>query len=81
MVSITLSVPEDVREKMKEFDEMNWSGFIRKCIVQKTEELSLKDTLLQKVSEERGMHKWSLELQKKSREGRLSTLKKRGLLS
>ena len=32
MVSITLSVPEDVRHKMDMFPEINWSGFVRKSI-------------------------------------------------
>ena len=43
MASITLSVPKDVKEKMKKFEEVNWSAFIRKSITEKTEELSWKE--------------------------------------
>ena len=39
MVSITLSVPEEVKKSMETFSEINWSGFVRKSIIEKTEEL------------------------------------------
>ena len=44
MVSITLSVPEEIRHKMQGFSEVNWSGLIRKVIIEKT-----KDALSAKI--------------------------------
>ncbi|HLD88877.1 MAG TPA: hypothetical protein VI894_01590 [Candidatus Nanoarchaeia archaeon] len=79
MVSITLSVPEDVRKKMNEFDEVNWSGFIRKCIIQKAEELSWKEEMLKKLQGEKEVIEWSVKLARSSRKGRFEALKKRGL--
>lgn len=80
MVSITLSIPEDVKEKMNKFDEVNWSGFIRKCIVEKTEELSWKERMLQKLKEEQATIDWSVKLARHARKGRVEELKKKGLL-
>ena len=40
MVSVTLSVPQDVKAKMEKFSEINWSGFVRNAIEEKTKELS-----------------------------------------
>ncbi|MBI2631628.1 hypothetical protein HYW75_01350 [Candidatus Pacearchaeota archaeon] len=36
MATITLAVPDDIREKMKEFPEMNWSGLVRKTMKKKS---------------------------------------------
>ncbi len=35
MVSITLSVPEELRHEMEKFPEMNWSAVAREAIKQK----------------------------------------------
>lgn len=39
MVSITLSVPEDMKDEMEEFPEINWSEVARQSIDEKLEEL------------------------------------------
>ena len=78
MVSITLSVPEEVKEKMEQFPEMNWSGFIKKVIIEKTKELSWKEEMLKKLKAEESITQWSLNLQKKSREKRAEELNKKG---
>ena len=80
MVSITLSVPEDVKRKMEQFSEVNWSGFIRKAIVEKTTELSWKETMLQKAKEEEPVLDWAVELQRRARKDRLQVLRKKGLI-
>lgn len=80
MVSITLSVSEDVKQKMEMFPEMNWSGFVRTAIEQKTRELSWREQMLKKLGEEKGLIDWSLKLQKNARKGRFEELKKKGLL-
>lgn len=39
MVSVTLSVPEETREEMKEFPEINWSEVARQSIQKKIKDL------------------------------------------
>ena len=39
MVSITLSIPEEIRDIMRKHDEINWSAYIKKCIMNKTKAL------------------------------------------
>ena len=80
MVSITLAIPEEVKKKMDLFSEINWSGFIRKAIIKKTEELSWKEEMLQKLKEEQEITSWATELQRKGRKGHYEQLKKEGLV-
>ncbi|MEK6937087.1 MAG: hypothetical protein AABW58_03380 [Nanoarchaeota archaeon] len=67
MVSITLSVPEEIRKLMKKFPEVNWSGLVRKTIEEKAKELSLKEELLKKLDKEKEFSDWAVKL---VREGR-----------
>ena len=62
MVSITLSVPEDVRELMKKFPEVNWSALIRKAILEKTNQLSLKESMLNESRKEENFNQWAVNL-------------------
>lgn len=78
MVSITLSVPEEVKKRMDQFSEINWSGFIRKAIIKKTEELSWGEEMLQKLKGEQEITAWAVEIQRKSRKGQYDKLKKEG---
>jgi len=80
MVSITLSVPEEVKKSMETFSEINWSGFVRKSIIEKTEELSKKEELLKELEKEKDIIDWSVKLQRVSRKGRFENLKKKGLI-
>ena len=82
MVSITLSVPLEIREEMKQFPEVNWSGFVRQCIESKAKQLAWKQAMLSKLKQEEdsGFTDWSVKLGKESRKGRFEKLKKQGLL-
>ncbi len=77
LVSITLSVPEDLKKKMERHDEMNWSGFVRKCIVEKAQELESHEKWFR---EEKEISDWAVKLQKMARNGRFEELKKKGLV-
>ena len=79
MVSITVSVPEKTRNLMKRFPEMNWAGFVRKSIEQKTNKLAEFEEWKKKF-EEKDMIDWSVKLQHASRGNRLETLRKKGLV-
>jgi len=70
MVSITLSVSQEIKNKMNSFEEMNWSGFIRKCIEQKTTQLTRKEELFALLKEDDNITKWSLPAIQKGRLGR-----------
>ena len=80
MVSITLSVSEEIREKMKKFDEINWSAYIRKQIIQKTREIEELEAMKQQLSKEQEIQTWAVNLQRASRSGRLEELRKKGLI-
>jgi hypothetical protein len=80
MVSITLSVPDNVKSEMERFSEINWSGFIRKQIITKTKELSWKEKMLKKLKQEQEITDWALDLQKKARKDRAKELQRKELL-
>jgi len=80
MVSITLSVPIGTREKMKEFSEVNWSGFVRKAIEEKAIALEKIECLKKELDKEKGNDDWAVKLQRASRKGRLEELRKKGLI-
>ena len=80
MVSITLAVPEEVKQKMDRFSEMNWSGFVRKAIEEKTKELTAKEELMKKLGEDKEFEDWCVEMGKKVNQGVAERLKKERLL-
>ena len=46
MPSMTLAIPADLRVKMKQFPEINWSEVARQAILQKTRQLGQLNRLL-----------------------------------
>lgn len=46
MASLTLSIPEELREKMREFPEINWSEVARQAITEKARLLERMNKLL-----------------------------------
>jgi len=75
LVSVTLAIPDEVRQKMNEFPEMNWSGFIRQSIIEKTKELEWREKMLKQLKKEEHLDNWAVDLQKKARKGRAAQLK------
>jgi predicted CopG family antitoxin len=80
MATITLSVDERTRKKMKEFDEINWSAFIRKQIERKTREIEDLEVLREQTRKEKSIETFAVNLQRTSRSGRLEELRKKGLV-
>ena len=39
MTNITLSIDDEVYKKMKNYSEIKWSEFVRKCVQKRVEEL------------------------------------------
>lgn len=46
MASLTLSIPEELKEKMREFPEINWSEVARQAITEKARLLEKMNKLL-----------------------------------
>ncbi len=67
MVSVTISVPEEIRELMKKFPEINWSGLIRKCISEKAKELAIKEEMLKQLENEKEFNEWAVKLVRQGR--------------
>jgi hypothetical protein len=80
MVSITLSVSEKTKKLMNQFPEINWSGYIRKRIMQKVDELQWEQRMLEKLKKDQALSDWGLDLVEKDREKRVKELRKKGLL-
>ena len=74
MVSVTISVPDDVRKLMKQFPEVNWSGLVRTCITEKAKRLEMKQKLLGEFKKEKDFIDWSVELGRKAKKGRYKRL-------
>lgn len=67
MVSITISVPEEIRELMKKFPEINWSGLVRKAIIDRAKTLQIKEELLRQSKDEEEFNNWAVSLIRKGR--------------
>ncbi len=80
MVSVTLSIPPEVKRKMEKYDEVNWSGYVRKAILEKTEQLDWKEKIRQQLKEEEPFAQWAVETLRESRKKRLQELRRKGLL-
>jgi len=48
MINMTLAIPEDLHQTMKEHSEIKWSEVVRKSISQKIEDLDVMDKLTMK---------------------------------
>ena len=80
MVSVTLSVPEEIKRQMDRFSEINWSGFIRRMLVEKTKELSWKEEMLKELRKEEDLNNWAVTLMAKGRKNRFKELKEKRLV-
>jgi len=76
MVSITVSVTPEIRELMLKFPEMNWSGFVKKAISEKAQELAWREEMLKRLKNEEEFDNWAVETLRESRKGRYEELKK-----
>ena len=72
MGSVTISVPKEIRELMKRFPEVNWSGLVRKSIIEKARELQMKEEMLNQFEKEKSFNNWAVNL---IRDGRKSNKK------
>ena len=76
MKNITLSVPEELKRKMEEFPEVNWSGLIRKYVESRVQRLVWKEEMLKQLESEKEFEEIALEIGNKIKQGVWSRLKK-----
>ncbi len=66
MANVTLSVPEDLKKRMEQFPEINWSEVARQAISEKSAQLSVLKTI---ASKSKLTEKDALELGRKINKG------------
>lgn len=80
MVSITVSIPEDMKKKMEQFPEINWSGLVRIVIENKIKKMTWKEEMKRKFAEEKDFTNWTVEIGRKVNQGVAERLKKEGYI-
>lgn len=66
MPTITLSVPEDLKQEMDEFKEMNWSEVARSAIRERVAQLAILKAITSKSKlTEKEAEKFAIELGRK----------------
>ncbi|MBS3076927.1 hypothetical protein J4233_01510 [Candidatus Pacearchaeota archaeon] len=76
MANITLSIPGELKHKMEEFPEINWSGLIKKYIESKVDRFIWKEQMLKQLELDKESNDIALELGDKIKQGVWSRLKK-----
>lgn len=51
--NLTLSLPVELRKKMEQFPEVNWSALIRRLLESQVQKLALKEHLLKQLESEK----------------------------
>ena len=71
MVNITLAVSTEMKNEMEQFPEINWSGFVRKIIIEKASELEWRQDMLKKLKQEdaSGFTQWTVDMGRKAKKG------------
>ena len=80
MPNITLSIPEDVKHKMDELKEVNWSELTRRFIAERAQRLLLLKKLDKMLEHSELTDEDIMELSRKARAGRFDELKKQGVI-
>ena len=76
MPNITLSISEDLKKKMDELPEINWSEVTREFLSDKVKRLAFLKKLEEQLEskEEQELTKWSVELGRKAKKGSFKRL-------
>ncbi|MEK6951668.1 MAG: hypothetical protein AABX29_01505 [Nanoarchaeota archaeon] len=72
MASVTLTLPEEVKQDLDKLPWVNWSELAKEEFIKKT----LQEIMLKKLNskEEKEFIKWSVELGRKAKKGRFKKL-------
>ncbi len=80
MVSVTVSLPEEIKKKMEQFPEINWSGLVRRIIEEKVKELKWKEEMRKKLAGEDEFEDWAVEMGRKLKTSATQSLKREKIL-
>ncbi len=78
MPNITLSLPEEIKRKMEEFPEINWSALVKKYLEAKISRLIWKEQMLKQLESEKEFDEEALRIGDKIKENVWKRLKKEG---
>ena len=78
MPNITLSLSEEIKRKMEEFPEINWSALIKKYLEAKISRLIWKEQMLKELESEKEFDEEALRIGDKIKENVWKRLKKEG---
>ena len=62
MATMTISLPDELREDMKQFTHINWSGFVREQVTKKLDSLKQEEELRRLLKQEQQDLSWTVEL-------------------
>ena len=77
MVNMTLALPEELHNKMKNFNDIKWSEVARKAIEERINDLELMNKI---ASKSKLTEKDALELGRLIKKGSYENFKKKGLI-
>lgn len=80
MGTLTISISDDLKASMNEFDEINWSGFIRNKVKEKLELMKLKASIADRIDDDLKEGQFWANKLKEDRIQRVKQLKSKGLL-
>ena len=78
MPNLTLSLPEELKQKMEEFPEINWSALIRRYVESKVNRLVWKEQMLKQLESEGEFDEEALRLGDKIKDGMWKRYKEAG---
>jgi hypothetical protein len=80
MPNITLSIPQELKQKMEELPELNWSERIREFLSEKVKRALLLKKLDKMLENSELTEEDCLRLGKKAKKGIYERLKKKGMV-
>lgn len=81
MANITLSIPDELKNIMSKFPEINWSGLVKISIENKVKHLKWKEQMLEQLESEKEFENWTVEMGRKVNKEITEKLKKRKLIN
>ena len=67
MPNITLSIPDDIKNKMKDFPRINWSFIVKRAIALEIERQKMKKIFLEELEKEKEDMDWAVKVVRKGR--------------
>ena len=72
MSNITLSIPDDIKKKMKDSPKINWSFIVKRAITLEIERQKMKKIFLEELEKEKEDMDWAVKIVRKGRKDETS---------